>query len=400
MHRGQAGPRQGSRWVFRRRLAFRSVALAWALARATAALASGAAAREASPAAAGPGEPFWLRASHATEPPDASPAPTDEAAERGRWIQRALDLTKARRYDAAARAYAAALAAGASDAAVYANLAEVLMADGRLGEAEARYRDAIAVATAAGAIDVRGAVSDLVLADYGLAVALDRDDQPVAAREMMGRALALDPRTAVLALAAQRDGDLFFVPDGEVLYYQGLAASVAGRRAEALEAFRRFAVESPASRWVRAAERHIVELSRARATEAEASGPRIMVRIMASGTVLATGGLAAPLIDAAWHEQPGLLDACLDGALPAELLGTREARAGIRFAIEIDVDARGRVTGAVAKVPAPLGETFARCVEAAVKNGLRLRAAGTARATHARTELIIGVPTAEGAGYR
>jgi hypothetical protein len=31
---------------------------------------------------------------------------------------------------------------------------------------------------------------------------------------------------------------------------------------------------------------------------------------------------------------------------------------------------------------------------------LRLRAAGTARTTHARTELIIGVPTAEGPGYR
>jgi tetratricopeptide (TPR) repeat protein len=396
MCRGQVGPRQGSRWLFRRRLAFRSVTLAWALAQPAAALASGAAAREASPAAVTPGEPFWLRASHATEPPGASPALTDPTAERGRWIQRALDLTKASRYDAAARAYAAALAAGASDSAVYANLAEVLMADGRLGEAEARYRDAIAVATAAGAIDVRGAVPDLVLADYGLAVALDRDDQPVAAREMMGRALALDPRAAVLELAARRDGDLFFVPDGEVLYYQGLAASVAGRRAEALEAFRRFAVESPASRWVRAAERHIVELSRARAAPAEAAGPRIV----ASGTVLASGGLAAPLIDAAWRAQPGLLDACLDGALPAELLGMREARAGIRFAIEIDVDARGRVSGAVAKVPAPLGESFARCVESAVKSGLRLRAAGTARPTHARTEFIIGVPTAEGARYR
>src|ERR1700733_6696114 len=33
MHRGQAGPRQGSRWVFRRRRALRSAALAWALAR-------------------------------------------------------------------------------------------------------------------------------------------------------------------------------------------------------------------------------------------------------------------------------------------------------------------------------------------------------------------------------
>jgi tetratricopeptide (TPR) repeat protein len=396
MYRGQAGPRQGSRWAFRRCLLFRSVALAWALVRASAALAAGADAREASPVAATPGEPFWLRASHATEASGTPPGPAAPTAGRGGWLQRALDLTKAGRYDAAARAYAAALAAGASDAAVYTNLAEVLMADGRLGEAEARYRDAIAVATAAGAIEVRGAVPDLVLADYGLAVALDRDDQPLAAREMMARASALDPRSAVLELAGRRDGDLFFVPDGEVLYYQGLAASVAGRRAEALEAFRRFAVQLPASRWVRAAEQHIVELSRVRANPSEASGPRIV----ASGTVLATGGLAAPLVDAAWREQAGILDGCLDVAFPAEPIGTRESRAGIRFAIEIEVDVHGRVTGAVAKVPAPLGETFARCVEAAVKSGLRLRAAGTARTTRARTELIIGVPTAEGAGYR
>ncbi|HZL19481.1 MAG TPA: hypothetical protein VFG23_17230 [Polyangia bacterium] len=393
MHLGRGGPRRGWPFVLRRGLRFLSATLVWTVAGPGSA---GATAGEASRAASASGEPFWLRASHAAEPPGASPGRGDPAAERGRWIQLGLEQTKARRYDAAAKAYAAALAAGAANSAVYADLAEVLMADGRLGEAEARYRDAIAVATAAGAMDARSAVSDLVLADYGLAVALDRDSQPVAAREMMGRALALDPRTAVLQLAARPDGDLFFVPDGEVLYYQGLAAAVAGRRADALEAFRQFAVQSPASRWVRAAEQHIVELSRVRGGAPEASGPRIV----ASGTVLAIGGLAAPLIDAAWHQQAGLLDECLDRAFPAELAGARPDREGIRFAIEIDVDARGRLTGAVAKVPASLGESFARCAEGAVKNGLHLRAAGTGRATHARTELIIGVPTAEGAGYR
>jgi tetratricopeptide (TPR) repeat protein len=393
MHRGWTGARRSSHFVFRRRLVFLCAALAGASA-------AKAAAGEASPSAAAAREPFWLRASHAAGSPGAPSARAESAAESGTWTQLALTRTKEGRYDAAARAYAAALAAGAANGAIYANLAEVLMADGRLGEAEARYRDAIAVASTRGVEDPRDALPDLVLADYGLAVALDRDDQPVAAREMMGRALALDPRTAVLELAARRDGDLFFVPDGEVFYYQGLANAVAGRRAEALESFRQFAVESPTSRWVRAAERHIVELSRARAESPEVSGPRIMVRILASGTVLATGGLAAPLIDAAWRAQAGLLDGCLDSALPAELGGARQVRAGIRFAIEIDVDAHGHLVGAVAKVPASLGESFARCVEGAVMDGLHLRAAATARATHARTEFIIGVPTAQGAGYR
>jgi tetratricopeptide (TPR) repeat protein len=395
VHRGWAGPRQTSHFVFGRRPLFLAAALlgtaaVTGLANAAGERASAVSARISASGAAP--EPFWRRASRA----GVRESPTDPAVERGRWIQRGLDQTKQGHYDAAARAYGAALAAGAVDSAIYANLAEVLMADGRLSEAEARYREAIAVATTAGATDVRGAVPDLVLANYGLGVALDRDDQPAAAREMMGRALALDPQTAVLTLAAQGNGDLFFVPDGEVLYYQGLAATVAGRRAEALEAFRQFAVESPSSRWLRAAERHIVELSRPRAGSPEPSGPRIV----ASGTVLATGGLAAPLVDAAWRAQPGLLDACLDGEMPAELAVGRQAQAGIRFAIEIDVDARGRVVGAAAKVPASLGEAFARCVETAVKDGLRMGAAGTGRNRHARTEFIIGVPTAEGAGYR
>ncbi|HEY5091265.1 MAG TPA: hypothetical protein VIK30_14900, partial [Polyangia bacterium] len=117
--------------------------------------------------------------------------------------------------------------------------------------------------------------------------------------------------------------------------------------------------------------------------------------LVATGTVLATGGLAAPLIDAAWRDQPTLLDDCLEGV--AEVSGVRD---GVRFAVEIDVDGRGHIAGVTAKVPSPPGEPFARCVEAAVKAGLRLRAPVLARATHARTEFIIGFPSADGAGYR
>ena len=66
---------------------------------------------------------------------------------------------------------------------------------------------------------------------YGLAVALDREGQTVAAREMMRAALAHDPAAAVLKAASQAGpgGDLFFVPDGDVFYYLGLAAEAEGR---------------------------------------------------------------------------------------------------------------------------------------------------------------------------
>lgn len=346
------------------------------------------------PAGAALETPFWLRAARAPERPDGEPGASDQSGQRAAWVKLGLDRTKQGRYGAAAKAYDAAIAAGAADPAIYTNLAEVLMADGRLAEAEARYREAIAVATASASGDPRAPTQDLALANYGLAVALDRDEQPIAAREMMGRALALDPATAVLKLATLPNGDLFFVPDGEVFYYLGLAAAVAGRRADAVEGFRQFLTRAPGGRWVRTAERHIVELTRPRATRADARPPRGL-RLVATGTVLAIGGLAAPLIDAAWRDQPTLLDDCLEGV--AEVSGVRD---GVRFAVEIDVDGRGHIAGVTAKVPSPPGEAFAHCVEVAVKGGLRLRAPVPARATHARTEFIIGFPSADGAGYR
>ncbi len=346
------------------------------------------------PALAAPDTPFWLRAARAPERPDGEPGASDPVGQRATWIKRGLERTRQGRYDAAAKAYAAAIAAGAAAPAIYTNLAEVLMADGHLVESEARYREAIAVASASASGDPRALTQDLALASYGLAVALDRDEQPIAAREMMGRALALDPPTAVLKIATLPNGDLFFVPDGEVFYYLGLAAAVAGRRADAVEAFRQFLTRAPGGRWVRIAERHIVELTRTRATTLADARPSRGLRLAATGTVLATGGLAAPLIDAAWRDQATLLDDCLDGA---DISGARD---GIRFAVELEVDGRGHIAGVAAKVPSPPGEAFARCVEAAVKAGLRLRAPVPSRATHARTEFIIGFPSADGAGYR
>src|SRR5436309_2350440 len=80
----------------------------------------------------------------------------------------------------------------------------------------------------------------LALAYYGLAVALDRDEQPGAAREAMARALELDGKMSLLDAAREDDTGIFFVPAGDVHYYRAIALTVLGRPREAVEAFQRF----------------------------------------------------------------------------------------------------------------------------------------------------------------
>jgi tetratricopeptide (TPR) repeat protein len=299
------------------------------------------------------------------------------------WFRLGIVRTRLGRYREAAAAYAAVVADGAADAAVYANFAEVLMAAGRLPDAQARYRDAISAATDLGVGDRRERVHELALAYYGLAVALDRDEQPLAAREAMLRALENDPTTAVLKIASTPGGDFFFVPDGDVLYYLGLAAEAEGRDGDAEAAFREFIAGTPRSRWAHAAEGHLGKKPTARRGGPGAGGA--VPRIIAYGTVLATGGLAAPLVDAAWRDQLPILDECL-----GEL--RMPPHATVRIAIEMEVDGHGKATRVIAKVPAPYDERFAGCVESAAKTRLRFSVSRPARASMARTEMVIGVP--------
>ena len=303
------------------------------------------------------------------------------------WYRLGSVRSRIGRYRDSAAAYAAVVADGAADSSTYSNYAEVLMAAGRLSDAQARYRDAISAANELGVGDRRERTHELAMAYYGLAVALDRDEQPAAARETMLRALAHDPTASVLKMAAAPGGDFFFVPDGDVLYYLGLAAEVEGRDGDAQEAFRDFLERSPRGRWTRAAEAHLARKppSVRRANGAAEGTPRVL----AHGTVLATGGIPAPLIDVAWRDQLGIFDECLDGVRV-------RLRATMRMAIEMDIDARGKISRVVVKAPAPFDERFARCVESVTKQRLRLTVPAPGRPTVARTELIIGVHSSAG----
>jgi tetratricopeptide (TPR) repeat protein len=297
------------------------------------------------------------------------------------WFRLAVVRTKLGRYRDAAAAYTSVVADGAADSAAYSNFAEVLMAAGRLPEAEARYRDAIAAAGDLGVGDRRERFHELALAYYGLAVALDRDEQPVAAREAMMRALAHDPTASVLKVASVPGSDVFFVPAGDVFYYLGLAAEAEGRDGDAEAAFREFIERAPRGRWTRAAEAHLAKKSAGARRPISLSAPP--PRVQSHGTVLASGGIAAPLIDAAWRDQLPILDECLDDVRLAP-------RATLRIAIEMDIDARGKLTRVIAKVPAPFDERFARCVESATKQRLHLSVPAPGRPTLARTEMVIG----------
>jgi tetratricopeptide (TPR) repeat protein len=316
------------------------------------------------------------------------PAALDPATDGARaWFELAVAFSKLGRYGDAADAYTAIVAGGRADAAVYANLGEVLMAAGRLPEAEARYRDAVAVADEEPTGIRRARSQDLALAYYGLAVALDRDGASRASHEMMGRALAEDPGGSMLKVATVPGSDLFFLPEGDVFYYLGLAAELEGRTTDAEAAFREFLARRPGSRWAPAARAHADGGGGASSVRSAPSGGGGRLRVLAVGTVLTSGAIAAPLIDGAWREHPGLLDACL-----ARLDAASAGRQAIRFALELQIDGRGEVAHAAAKVPPPLDEHFARCVESAVAGGLRFPALGGSRVTLTRTEILIGFP--------
>jgi tetratricopeptide (TPR) repeat protein len=292
-------------------------------------------------------------------------------------LRAAIESSRAGRYPDALADYDQHLRLGEAQPAAYANSGEILMAMGRLSESEDRYREAIRLEgqTPAG----REHDENLALAYYGLGVALDRDEQPGAAREAVARALELDGKMALLEAARDDEAGIFFVPPGDVHYYRGLALMVLGRPREAAEAFTRFTAEQPRSRWAPRVSAHRAALART----GDGAPAKARFRLVAAGTVHADETLPAPMVDATLRARPGLLDPCLD-EVPAAV------RESTRIAVDVDFDEGGTVQRAriIAREEwAP----FASCVEARLKSGLHVpRPAGAHLAT-ARLELMLAL---------
>lgn len=147
---------------------------------------------------------------------------------------------------------------------LYGNSAETLMALGRIPEAIERYRQAEATATP-GEIEWE-------LAEWGLGVALDRDEQVDKSRQAVQRALDFDPTMAHLT-----DDSVFFEPAGDKRYYEALGHEVAGDRELALAAWRAFLVEAPASPYARRARVHLAELKRTPPTTSSVDPAKVRV---------------------------------------------------------------------------------------------------------------------------
>ncbi len=138
---------------------------------------------------------------------------------------------------------------------LYGNSAETLMALGRLDEAIARYRRAEADAMINSSIYA----DELELAQFGLGVALDRDEQPEKAEQAIATAIARDPNMRLLSSDA-----VFFEPPGDKAYYVALGYEVSGMRPRAIAAWREFLRALPGSRWARRAKTRLVALEVAR----------------------------------------------------------------------------------------------------------------------------------------
>jgi tetratricopeptide (TPR) repeat protein len=308
------------------------------------------------------------------------------------WFRLGLERSHLGRYREALASYEQQIALGESEAPAYANAAELLMGLGRLREAEERYREAIRIDEHAA--DRRGHEQGVAFSYYGLGVALDRDRQDAAAREAIGRAVAMDPTGALLRLAQQPGADFSFLPEGDVFYYLGLASELGGKTDDAVAAFQEFLSRQPKSPSVARARAHLTSLTLAPSSAPSSSSssspspsssrPRHRWRAVATATVSSQGPLAAPVIDAALKQRPPPWDECFGDAAPSRGHDT------VRFFVEAELDARGNVTRATAHLPAPFdaGAT-GHCVEAALRSSLTVTPPAHAKPTIARIEVLL-----------
>jgi tetratricopeptide (TPR) repeat protein len=236
---------------------------------------------------------------------------------------------------------------------LYSNSAETMMALGRLPQAIERYREAEATATP-GQLEWE-------LAQWGLGVALDRDEQLDKARQAIQRALDFDPTMGYLA-----DDGVFFEPAGDKHYYLALGHEVAGDRDLAIAAWRAFLAEAPSSPYARRARAHLAELKRAPATGLSIDPARARVSL---GEIMdLRGARPATALRDVVHQHLDELRLCY-----ARTLRTGpSARGDLRLQLLIYPNGRAVSHVLMSSVPedqtpstGPSGNRLGRCVELA-----------------------------------
>jgi tetratricopeptide (TPR) repeat protein len=128
---------------------------------------------------------------------------------------------------------------------VHYDLADELMAVGRLAEAIDEYRTAVSLAP------------DKPVVRLALAVALDRDGQVDKSRAEVDAVLSIDP-----VLYGLNNGDYVFVPSGDEHYYRALGLSARGSIAEARVEMRRFVAKLPDSPYIELARQRLADFER------------------------------------------------------------------------------------------------------------------------------------------
>lgn len=367
------------------------------------------------------------------------PSPLDQ----GRvWFRIARERVRLGLYDEALDAYERKLALGDVDADTLSRSAELLMVLGRLRDSSDRYREAIEVEErhepgdpASNGREGRAQIARVYL---GLAVALDRDARPIASREAIGRALALDPGLAALGLVGQVESGGDFVLPGDASYTLGLAREGQGRATDAAAAFQDY-LRVTTGTYARQAHDHLARLAASSAAPARGNHPwealqadrrepvatagrdkpglpsthgarPLRLRVVHQATLSADGPLVAPLIDAAWRMDPRLvhlLDECLSSAMIPDEAQSGSNNAGAASApglarstlsLELRIEDTGRVSSVAVSVRSPgeLGAGISPCIEAAVRGRLRVTRPALRKPTRARMELVLAPVATDG----
>jgi len=124
---------------------------------------------------------------------------------------------------------------------ILSNRAELLMMLGRLEEAIAGYERALEFGSE-------------ITHGYGLAVALDRDGQGFRARQVARKYALMDRGNAL------REGTTFYVPAGEVFYYEAIRAEGVADYRLAEAAYRAFIQRLPRSQFVAQARKNLAAI--------------------------------------------------------------------------------------------------------------------------------------------